>query len=197
MPASDAALRRYLVLMATAAALALGGTAVLNLAMDPYSTALGRWYRLRPPLHDDISDRAPDLGTAARINPVARSRAPVLLLGTSRTQFGFSAPADRAFNAGQAAAAMDDMLRIAEAAARRPYPPVLYVVEASSRLEVPPARARTAADGWPEIEERLLARESSHVSLHLLGHSLGFGRRAGMREDFYLPLRLPPEGGPR
>jgi hypothetical protein len=167
--------------------------AALNLAMDPYSAALGQWYRLRGPLHDDVADRAPDAGTAARVNAVARSRAPILILGTSRMQVGLETEKPQAFNAGQAAASFEDNLRVAEAAARRPSPPRLYLIEASSSLESPPGRAGAADSGWPGLEDRLLASEASHVSFHLLAHHLGIGAPAGMREDFFIPVPRPAQ----
>lgn len=191
MRASEPAPARFLGSMAFAMALPLAAAAGLNLTMDPYGAALGRWYRLRPLIHDDVADRTPDTGTAARVNAAARSRAPVLLLGTSRTQEGFGGDPSHAFNAGQAAGAMADLLRVAEAAAQRPAPPRLYLIEAPTTLDVPSSRARAAAKGWPRLDDRLFAREASHVSLHLLGHTLGGGAQPRMREDFFMPMPLP------
>lgn len=191
MRASEPGVRRFLALMAAAAVLPLAAAAALNLAMDPYSAQSGQWYRLRGPLHDDVADRAPDAGTAARVNAVARSRAPILVLGTSRMQVGLETDPSQAFNAGQSGASLEDNLRVAEAAAGRPSPPRLYLIEASSRLEAPTDRAGAAEPGWPGLEDRLLASESSHVSLHLFGHHLGIGAPSGMREDFFLPVPRP------
>lgn len=197
MRASDSNAVGFLGLMAAAAALPLAAVAVLNLTMDPYSAGLGQWHRLRAPIHDDVADRVPDTGTAARVNAVIRSRAPVLILGTSRAQVGFETDPSHAFNAGQAAAAFDDMLRVAEAAAARPLPPRLYVIEAPVELEPPASRARASEPGWPGPEDRLLASEATHVSLHLLGHYLGMGTPQETREDFFLPLPLPIDAPPR
>lgn len=183
--------RRFLGVMAAAAALPLAAAAALNLAMDPYSAASGQWYRLRGPLHDDVADRAPDAGTAARVNAVARSRAPILILGTSRVQVGLQTDPSEAFNAGQAAASFEDNLRVAEAAASRPSPPRLYLIEASSRLEAPRGRAAAADPSWPGLEDQLLASEASHVSFHLLAHHLGIGAPSGMREDFFISVPQP------
>lgn len=193
MRASDPAARRFLGVMAAAVALPLAAAAALNLAMDPYSAAFDRWYRLRSPLHDDVADRAPDTGTAARVNAVIRSRAPILILGTSRAQAGLETDPMLAFNAGQSAASFEDNLRVAEAAAGRPSPPRLYLFEASSRLEPPRGRAGAADPGWPGLEDRLLASEASHVSFHLLGHHLGFGAPSGMREDFFAAVAMPAQ----
>lgn len=194
MRASEPGARGFLGTMAVAAALPLAAAAALNLTMDPYSAALDRWYRLRSPLHDDVADRAPDAGTAARVNAVARSRAPILILGTSRVQVGLKTDPSQAFNAGQAAASFEDNLRVAEAAAGRPSPPRLYLIEASSQLETPRARAGAADPGWLGLEDRLLASEASHVSIHLLAHHLGIGADPDMREDFF--LTIPPRPQP-
>jgi hypothetical protein len=194
MRASEPAARGFLGVMAAAAALPLATAAALNLAMDPYSAALDQWYRLRGPLHDDVADRTPDAGTAARVNAVARSRAPILILGTSRIQVGLETDPSQAFNAGQASASFEDNLRVAEAAAGRPFPPRYYLIEASSQLETPRDRAGAADPGWLGLEDRLLASQASHVSVHLLGHRLDIGAPPDMREDFF--LTIPPRPQP-
>ncbi|HEX8062148.1 MAG TPA: hypothetical protein VF535_02935 [Allosphingosinicella sp.] len=194
MHASEPEARGFLGVMAAAAALPLAAAAALNLAMDPYSAALDQWYRLRGPLHDDVADRAPDAGTAARMNAVARSRAPILILGTSRVQVGLETDPSQAFNAGQASASFEDNLRVAEAAAGRPFPPRYYLIEASSQLETPRARAGAADPGWLGLEDRLVASEASHVSIHLLAHHLGIGAPRDLHEDFF--LTIPPRPRP-
>lgn len=193
MPASEPAAPRFLGMMAAAAVFPLVAAAALNLAMDPYSAAFDQWYRLRGPLHDDVADRAPDAGTAARMNAVARSRAPILVLGTSRVQAGLETDPSQAFNAGQSGASFEDNLRVAEAAAGRPSPPRLYLIEASSQLETPADRAGAADPAWLGLEDRLLASEASHVSVHLLAHHLGLGTPSGMREDFFVTIPSPAQ----
>ena len=190
----------YLLVAGAVAAASLGGVAALNLAMDPYSYALGKPYRLRSDVHDDVADRVPDIGTAARVQAVTRSRAPALLLGSSRMQEGFETDPEVAFNAGEAAASLDDILAIAEAAARRPVPPKLYVIEATGSLEAPAARKKTLEDGWPDPADRLLALQATHVSLHLLGHAVASPGAGRFRVYFFFPTadrvapaRLPPK----
>jgi hypothetical protein len=185
----------YVALAVGTAAAALGAAAALNLAMDPYSLDVGRWSRLRSPAHDDVADRVPDAGTAARAHAVARSPAPVLLLGTSRTQAGFRTDPRHIFNAGQSAATMDDVLRVAEAAAARPVPPAAYLIELPQALALPPNRRRLVSEGWPGPTDRMLATSTTHVSLHLLGHAYRGAARPGAREDFFLDVVVP--AGPR
>ena len=181
----------YLALAVGTAAALLAAVAALNLAMDPYSAGLGRWTRLRAAVHDDVADRVPDAGTAARAHAVARSSAPVLLLGTSRTQAGFRTDSRRLYNAGQSAATMDDVLRVAEAAAARPVPPAAILIELPQALALPPARRRLVTGGWPEPTDRLLATSTTHVSLHLLGHAYEARPGEGGREDFFLHVAVP------
>jgi hypothetical protein len=178
----------YVALAVVTAAASLGAVAALNLAMDPYSTAVGHWARLRSPAHDDVADRVPDAGTTARAHAVARSSAPVLLLGTSRTQAGFRTDPRRIFNAGQSAATMDDVLRVAEAAAARPIPPTAFLIELPQALALPPARRRLVSGGWPAPTDRLLATSTTHVSLHLLGHAYRASTDPGARADFFLDV---------
>jgi hypothetical protein len=184
----------YVALAVGTAAALLGAVAALNLAMDPYSAGVGSSTRLRAPAHDDVADRVPDAGTAARAHAVARSSAPVLLLGTSRTQAGFRTDPRRIFNAGQSAATMDDVLRVAEAAAARPVPPAALLIELPQALALPPARRRLVAATWPGPADRLLATSTTHVSLHLLGHAFGRSNEHG-RDDFFLDVVVP--AGPR
>ncbi|HYG30196.1 MAG TPA: hypothetical protein VD887_08275 [Allosphingosinicella sp.] len=181
----------YVALAVATAAAILGAVAALNLAMDPYSVGLGRWTRLRSAAHDDVADRVPDAGTAARAQAVARSSAPVLLLGTSRTQAGFRTDPGRIFNAGQSAATMDDVLRVAEAAAARPVPPAAILIELPQALALPPVRRRLVTRDWPGPTDRLLATSTTHVSLHLLGHASRGRSVVPARDDFFLDVVVP------
>ncbi|QAY77818.1 hypothetical protein [Sphingosinicella sp. BN140058] len=193
MPASELSPGRYVAMLAAAAALLVAAVALLNLTMDPYSLASGRWYRLRDAAFDDVADRVPDGGNAARAHAVAASDSPILLLGTSRVQVGFETP-PAAFNAGQPAATLEELLRIMAAAGARAQPPRLYAVELSNRLRLPFARRAALAADYPGPGVRFLATSTTHVSVHLLGH-LGGQRRPGhARSDFFLalPARKPP-----
>jgi hypothetical protein len=197
MRGSDMRAPLYVALAVGTAAALLGGVAALNLAMDPYSAGVDSWTRLRAPAHDDVADRVPDAGTAARVHAVARSTAPVLLLGTSRSQAGFRTDPRRIFNAGQSAATMDDVLHVAEAAAARPVPPAAYLIELPQALALPPARRRLVSEGWPGPTDRLLATSTTHVSLHLLGHAYAARPSDGARDDFFLDVAVAAGPGER
>jgi hypothetical protein len=147
-----------------AALLAL--VAGLDLAMDPYGAAEGRWYRLRAPGWTLASDRTPDHGLAARATAAQRGGFGVLLLGTSRTFWGFAPRPDR-LNAGITNGAFDEHLRILRAAAASPQPPRFALVEAPAVLAVAPERRHFLAADWPSPIERLLSVAAADVSLHL------------------------------
>lgn len=162
---------RYLLTFLAGAVTIILMVAAFNAAIDPYEVAADRWYRLRPPGYHQSTDFAIDGGVTVRINAIRRSSAPVLLLGTSRTQTGFRTLPGQVFNAGQPGASFDDVRRMLRAAAQRPDPPLLYLVELPVKLAQYTPRP-SFEDGSMGPFERFLAVHTAMASSRLAWHTM-------------------------
>ncbi|HEX8193498.1 MAG TPA: hypothetical protein VF552_11440 [Allosphingosinicella sp.] len=186
MPPSEPRFGRYLLALAAVAAAATGSVAMLNAAMDPYGLARERWYRLRPAAFAPLTDETPDGGLTDRIHAVARSTAPILLLGTSRTMAGFATDEAHMFNAGKQAASLHEIERIMAAAASRPVPPRVYLLEAPPLRPDDPAAERFGGADRPPAVDLYLSPLTTRMSARLaLNAWRGIGTTG--RSDFQRP----------